>query len=189
MARSFKKKKEALDVNVPGGHSMYRPGGKPTAGVLVYTHSYTRGPCPTGRRPKKRYASAATRKFAPLACDDVDLSDVECAEHLAYEADAEITDDLDFESDCGKSREGADHTNAFADWVGGSDMYRVDLGTGNNGNAKDSPDSRSKGVSTILWAVQAPGESKAPNWCANGGGGKWWCLGVPWSWCLYPALF
>ena len=47
---------------------------------------------PAGRRPKKRYAFSAKGKFAPLACDDVNLLDVERAEHLAYQADAEFTD-------------------------------------------------------------------------------------------------
>lgn len=37
--------------------------------------------------------------------------------------------DLGFESDCcGKSGEGTEHTNDLADWVGGDDMSRVDLG-------------------------------------------------------------
>ena len=36
--------------------------------------------------------------------------------------------DLGFESDCGKSREGAHHANDLADWGGGDDMSQVDLG-------------------------------------------------------------
>ena len=47
---------------------------------------------PAGRRPKKKYAFTAKGKFAPLACDDVDVLDVERPEHLEYQADAEYTD-------------------------------------------------------------------------------------------------
>ena len=36
--------------------------------------------------------------------------------------------DVGSNSDSGKSRESADHANALADWVGGDDMSRVDLG-------------------------------------------------------------
>ena len=77
--------------------------------------------------------------------------------------------DLGFESDCGMNREGADHTNALADWVGGDDTSRVDLGTETHGNAKDSPQEQ-RSFCKIVVCTCSPARTRRRNWCAKGGG-------------------